>query len=572
MNDPYKVLGIERGATEEEIKKAYRSLSRRYHPDANINNPNKAQAEEKFKENFSVAVPIMEDDSVNIIKSKYYGIIRGVTVGIAFLLQIITMVLLAVYLFRGFFIIYLLMELLSVLTVFALVNNAESYKMSWIIIILVLPVAGLFLYFMWGRKRRNSKENKRIYEIESEIFDHMVQNTEVAEDIQKQHPNKVQISRYLRKKGFPIYNNTQVTYYEIGEDIIQAMIEDLKKAQKFIFLEYFIVSDGRVWKEILEILTQKVQEGVEVKLLFDDFGTLIINNHAFRKDLESRGIELRIFNPIHKNVARLSFNYRNHQKITVIDGNIGYTGGINLADEYANYIVRFGHWKDTGLRLYGEGVWSFTCIFMAMWKATDAESVFEYDKYRPNVKVMEDGYVQPFAGGPHRNPSNPTEGAYTRMINKARDYIYITTPYLVLDQSMRDDLISAAQSGVDVRIIVPGIPDKWYVYMVNVSNYGKLIESGVRIFEYKPGFIHAKNVVSDDECAICGTINTDYRSFYLHYECGVFLSEMGAVYDMKNDFLSTMEKCEEIQLDKWNKRPWYQRLIQFVLKIISPML
>ncbi len=572
MNDPYKVLGIERGATEEEIKKAYRSLSRRYHPDANINNPNKAQAEEKFKENFSVAVPIMEDDIVNIIKSKYYGIIRGVTVGIAFLLQIITMVLLAVYLFRGFFIIYLLMELLSVLTVFALVNNAESYKMSWIIIILVLPVAGLFLYFMWGRKRRNSKENKRIYEIESEIFDHMVQNTEVAEDIQKQHPNKVQISRYLRKKGFPIYNNTQVTYYEIGEDIIQAMIEDLKKAQKFIFLEYFIVSDGRVWKEILEILTQKVQEGVEVKLLFDDFGTLIINNHAFRKDLESRGIELRIFNPIHKNVARLSFNYRNHQKITVIDGNIGYTGGINLADEYANYIVRFGHWKDTGLRLYGEGVWSFTCIFMAMWKATDAESVFEYDKYRPNVKVKEDGYVQPFAGGPHRNPSNPTEGAYTRMINKARDYIYITTPYLVLDQSMRDDLISAAQSGVDVRIIVPGIPDKWYVYMVNVSNYGKLIESGVRIFEYKPGFIHAKNVVSDDECAICGTINTDYRSFYLHYECGVFLSEMGAVYDMKNDFLSTMEKCEEIQLDKWNKRPWYQRLIQFVLKIISPML
>ena len=344
MNDPYNVLGIERGATEEEIKKAYRSLSRRYHPDANINNPNKAQAEEKFKENFSVAVPIMEDDSVNIIKSKYYGIIRGVTVGIAFLLQIITMMLLAVYLFRGFFIIYLLMELLSVLTVFALVNNAESYKMSWIIIILVLPVAGLFLYFMWGRKRRNSKENKRIYEIESEIFDHMVQNTEVAEDIQKQHPNKVQISRYLRKKGFPIYNNTQVTYYEIGEDIIQAMIEDLKKAKKFIFLEYFIVSDGRVWKEILEILTQKVQEGVEVKLLFDDFGTLIINNHAFRKDLESRGIELRIFNPIHKNVARLSFNYRNHQKITVIDGNIGYTGGINLADEYANYIVRFGHW------------------------------------------------------------------------------------------------------------------------------------------------------------------------------------------------------------------------------------
>lgn len=509
---------------------------------------------------------------MNIIKSKYYGIIRGVTVGVAFLLQIVTMVLLAIYLLKGFFAIYLLLELISVLTVFALVNNAESYKMSWIIIILVLPVSGLFLYFMWGRKRKNSKENRRFREVEAETMANLIQDEEVAEDIQKQHPNKVQISRYLRKEGFPIYNNTQVTYYEIGEDIIHAMIEDMKKAKKFIFLEYFIVSEGRVWSEILDVLTQKVQEGVEVKLLFDDFGTLIINTHAFRKDMERRGIKVMIFNPIHKNVSRLSFNYRNHQKITVIDGNIGYTGGINLADEYANYIVRFGHWKDTGLRLYGEGVWSFTCLFMEMWRVTDSETVFEYDKYRPTVNVKEDGYVQPFAGGPHRNPNNPTEGAYTRMINKARDYIYITTPYLVLDQSMLDDLLSAAGSGVDVRIIVPGIPDKWYVYMVNVSNYGKLMAAGVKVYEYKPGFIHAKNIVADDECAICGTINTDYRSFYLHYECGVFLSEMSAIEDMKADFIHTLDKCEEMNLDTWSKRPWYQKLIQFTLRLISPLL
>lgn len=512
---------------------------------------------------------------MNIIKSKYYGIIRGVTVGIAFFLQIITMVLLAIYLYRGSFIIYLLLEVISVLTVFALVNNDEAYRMSWIIIILLLPVSGFFLYFMWGRKRSNSHENKKFHEIEEQMSRYIGQNTEVAEDIRKQHPNKVQISRYLCNQGFPVYNNTQVTYYEIGEAIIQAMIEDMKNARKFIFLEYFIVSDGRVWSEILEVLTQKVKEGVEVRLLFDDFGTLIINNHAFREDLEKRGIKLRIFNPIHKNVARLSFNYRNHQKITVIDGNIGYTGGINLADEYANYIVRFGHWKDTGLKLYGEGVWSFTCIFMEMWCVTDTKkttTTFDYDRYRPDISVKEDGYVQPFAGGPHRNPCNPTEGAYTRMINKARDYIYITTPYLVLDQNMLDDLTSAAQSGVDVRIIVPGIPDKWYVYMVNVSNYGKLMEAGVRVFEYKPGFIHAKNIVADDECAICGTINTDYRSFYLHYECGVFLSEMSAVADMKEDFLRTMDKCEEMQLDTWNQRPWYHKLMQFVLKIMSPML
>ena len=510
---------------------------------------------------------------MGIIKSKYYGIIRGITVGVAFLLQIVTMFLLAAFLMKGFFVVYLLLELVSVITVFALVNEAESYKMSWIIIILVLPVTGLFLYFMWGRKRVNSKEYRKFRTADEELGKYLVQNEETAKDIKKCHPNKVQISRYLIKEGFPIYNNTQVKYYPVGEEVINAMMEDLKNAKKFIFMEYFIVSDGKVWRDILEILTQKVKEGVEVQLLFDDFGTLIINNHSFRDDLEKRNIPMTIYNPIHKNIARLSFNYRNHQKITVIDGNIGYTGGINLADEYANYIVRFGHWKDSGIRLYGEGVWSLTCMFLEMLTISQDNKIeYDYEKYRPDVSVKEAGYVQPFGGGPHRNPDNPTEGAYTRMINKARDYIYITTPYLVLDQNMTNDLINAAGSGVDVRIIVPAIPDKWYVYMVNVSNYGKLLKAGVRIFEYIPGFIHAKNVIADDECAICGTINTDYRSFYLHYECGVFLSELNAIEDMKQDFLKTQEISREIDIDSWENRPLAQKIVQFVLKMLSPLL
>jgi cardiolipin synthase len=268
----------------------------------------------------------------------------------------------------------------------------------------------------------------------------------------------------------------------------------------------------------------------------------------------------------------LSFNYRNHKKITVIDGNIAYTGGFNLADEYANYIVRFGHWKDTAVRLYGDGAYSFTCFFLDMWQVVTKKMDIEYSKYKPNVQVQESGFVQPFMGGPHRNPNNPTEGAYTRMINKARDYIYITTPYLVLDQRMLEDLTGAAMSGVDVRIIVPHIYDKWYVYMVNVSNYGKLMEAGVRIYEYEPGFIHAKNVIADDECAICGTINTDYRSFYLHYECGVFLSEIDAIKDMKDDFIRTLDKCIEMDLYTWSKRPIGNKIMQSTLKILSPML
>lgn len=482
------------------------------------------------------------------------------------------MIFLAMYLMRYSIIAYFIFEIVSVITVFALVNNAEAYKMSWIVIILVLPVSGLFLYFMWGRKRVNSSYFRRSREIDALMVKNLRQNEEIVQDLERQHPNKVQISRYLRKEGFPIYNNTHATYFGLGEKVLEAMLEDLKQAKKFIFMEYFIVSDGKVWSDILEVLTRKVKEGVEVKLLFDDFGTLRINTQAFRRDLKSRGIEMSIFNPIHRDMVRMSFNYRNHKKITVIDGNIGYTGGFNLADEYANYIERFGHWKDSGIRLYGDGVYSFTCFFLNMWRIVNKNVRINDADYRPQAHVFQEGYVQPFMGGPHRNPHNPTEGVYTRMINKARDYIYITTPYLVLDQSMRDDLTSAAQSGVDVCIIVPRIYDKWYVYMVNVSNYGKLMEAGVHIYEYKPGFIHAKNVIADDECAICGTINTDYRSFYLHYECGVFLSEMEAVKDMKDDFLRTLEECEEMDLAHWSKRPIGNKVMQAALKVLSPLL
>ncbi len=509
---------------------------------------------------------------MGIVRSKYYGIIRGVTVGISFFLQIGLMIFLAMYLMRYSIIAYFIFEIVSVITVFALVNNAEAYKMSWIVIILVLPVSGLFLYFMWGRKRVNSSYFRRSREIDALMVKNLRQNEEIVQDLERQHPNKVHISRYLRKEGFPIYNNTHATYFGLGEKVLEAMLEDLKQAKKFIFMEYFIVSDGKVWSDILEVLTRKVKEGVEVKLLFDDFGTLRINTQAFRRDLKSRGIEMSIFNPIHRDMVRMSFNYRNHKKITVIDGNIGYTGGFNLADEYANYIERFGHWKDSGIRLYGDGVYSFTCFFLNMWRIVNKNVRINDADYRPQAHVFQEGYVQPFMGGPHRNPHNPTEGVYTRMINKARDYIYITTPYLVLDQSMRDDLTSAAQSGVDVCIIVPRIYDKWYVYMVNVSNYGKLMEAGVHIYEYKPGFIHAKNVIADDECAICGTINTDYRSFYLHYECGVFLSEMEAVKDMKDDFLRTLEECEEMDLAHWSKRPIGNKVMQAALKVLSPLL
>lgn len=508
------------------------------------------------------------------IKNQASGITRAITVGIAVILQVVTMVLLVLYLRQLSVWVYYAIEMFSVILIFALVNDSESYKQFWVIIVLLLPMFGFFLYFMWGRRRSNSKTNRHIREVEQRMLDSLKQDEddELLAHFQSIHPNKVQISRYLAREGFPMYNNTTVKYYGLGEQMKEAMLEDIRHAKSYIFMEYFIIKDGVFWQDVYELLKEKVKEGVEVWLLLDDFGCILINTRQFREEVRVAGIQLAEFAPIHKDINRLSFNYRNHQKITVIDGNIGYTGGINLADEYINEVERFGHWKDTAVRLEGEGVYSLTCFFLEMWQIAENTEELDYALYKPTVRIESESMVQPFADGPANNPKNTAESAYTHMINKARDYIYITTPYLVLDQKMADDLCRAAESGVDVRIITPHKYDKWYVYMVTVSNYGRLMEKGVRVYEYEPGFIHAKNVVVDDEIAVCGTVNIDYRSFYLHYEDAVLMSKTPAVMEIKQDFFDTLESCKEIQYAEWMHRPLRQRFVQSVLRLFSPLL
>ncbi len=508
------------------------------------------------------------------IKNQASGITRAITVGIAVILQVVTMVLLVLYLRQLSVWVYYAIEMFSVILIFALVNDSESYKQFWVIIVLLLPMFGFFLYFMWGRRRSNSKTNRHIREVEQRMLDSLKQDEddELLAHFQSIHPNKVQISRYLAREGFPMYNNTTVKYYGLGEQMKEAMLEDIRHAKSYIFMEYFIIKDGVFWQDVYELLKEKVKEGVEVWLLLDDFGCILINTRQFREEVRAAGIQLAEFAPIHKDINRLSFNYRNHQKITIIDGNIGYTGGINLADEYINEVERFGHWKDTAVRLEGAGVYSLTCFFLEMWQIAENTEELDYALYKPTVRIESESMVQPFADGPANNPKNTAESAYTHMINKARDYIYITTPYLVLDQKMADDLCRAAESGVDVRIITPHKYDKWYVYMVTVSNYGRLMEKGVRVYEYEPGFIHAKNVVVDDEIAVCGTVNIDYRSFYLHYEDAVLMSKTPAVMEIKQDFFDTLESCKEIQYAEWMHRPLRQRFVQSVLRLFSPLL
>ncbi len=518
----------------------------------------------------------MSDQKVkkHTIKNQVSGITRAVTVGIAVLLQLAAMVALVYYLRFFSVLAYYVIEIFGVILIFALVNDSESYKQFWIVIVLGFPVFGFFLYFMWGRKRTNSKSNRRFREVDGKMLDSLKQdqNQEVIRQFQSIHPNKVQISRFLLREGFPLYNNTEVAYYGLGEEMMEAMLEDMRRAQSYIFLEYFIIKQGIFWQKVYEILKEKAKAGVEIRLLLDDFGGIIINTARFREEVRSNGIRLAEFAPIHKDIERLSFNYRNHQKITIIDGNIGYTGGINIADEYVNEQRRFGHWKDTAVRLEGDGVYSLTCFFLEMWQIAEGTEELDYTLFKPTARIESESMVQPFADGPANNPKNTAESAYIHMINKARDYIYITTPYLVLDLKMVDDLCRAAESGVDVRIITPHIYDKWYVYMVTVSNYGNLLKKGVHIYEYQPGFIHAKNVVADDEIAVCGTINMDYRSFFLHYEDAVLMSKTPAVMEIKQDFLNTLGQCREIQYVDWLHRPMRQRFIQSVLRLFSPLL
>ena len=526
-------------------------------------------------------------------RARYYGILRVCTVLLSLGLQIVLVAGLIFYLRQYAGGIYLVIELLSIIVVFGLVNEDNYNRQFWIVIIMVLPGFGFLLYYLWGSQRKDRKLHKRLLDIELDMKAHLIQSPEVADEFEAAYPNKVQISRYLQRDNFPVYKDTDVTYYPLGDLMEPDFMKDLEKAKESIFMEYFIVYNGEWWKRIEEVLIKKAAEGVDVRLLVDDFGCLYMGVRKLKKQLKEKGIKLCSFAPLEQRIGSLSFNYRNHQKITVIDSTIAYTGGINLADEYINQLDRFGHWKDTAIRMEGAAVYSMTATFMEMWKQVNTNPVnanpvsvdsvssgvirgndnaLTLEQLMPRWETKGKGFVQPFAGGPHRNPNNPICGTYCRLINKAREYVYITTPYLVLDYHLRDQLFQAVESGVDVRIITPHHYDKWYVYMVTVSNYGKLLEKGVRIFEYTPGFIHAKNVVVDDECAVCGTVNLDYRSMYLHHENGVFIARDQAVLDIKNDFLETLNKCNEIRYDQWKKRPLFQKMVQGILKVLSPLL
>ncbi len=445
-----------------------------------------------------------------------------------------------------------------------------SYKLVWIILILLIPMVGATLYVILhaqlGTITFKNHKNKML-----KLSKPMIpQNEYVVNELKDENIYISHLADYVNNYGYyPIYKNTSVEYFSSGEEKFDALIRELEKAENFIFMEYFIIGLGRMWDTVLEILERKVSQGVEVRLIYDGMGCQFTLPNHYCRYLESLGIKCREFNEFRPFLSTAQ-NNRDHRKIVVIDGHTAFNGGINIADEYINEKERFGHWKDTAVMLKGEAVWSFTVMFIQMWE-WKTKNLSNYEKYRiENVSVEADGYVLPYGDSP---TNNQYVGKYVYMdiINKAKDYVYITTPYLIVDSEIVSSLEFAAKSGVDVKIIVPHIQDKWYAGYVGWVYYKEFTRIGIKVYEYMPGFIHAKNFVSDDTTAVVGTINLDFRSLYLHFECATFMYKTQAVGNVKSDFLETLAKCREITLEDWKKRRIWKKILGYILRMIAPL-
>jgi len=507
------------------------------------------------------------------IETNLSGFLRCCLIGFLVLLQFFVLLMLP-FLFDVYTIyLYVALELASLLIILGLINDSRSpsFKIAWISIVLMLPITGHLMYLLWGKADSKKKIESKILAKLKRGAMYLQDDKEAVEEFHTKPDLCVRMSRYLSLEGFPLFKNTDINYFSMGEDAFEAIFKDMIEAKDFILLNFFIVADGALWDRMHEILVRKISEGIKVYFMYDDFGATIRTGKNFRRQCEEEGMEVRVFNPIHKYMDKLYMNYRSHQKIVVIDGNIGYTGGFNLADEYANLIERFGVWKDTGVRLEGEAVWGLTVIFLQMWDVCSNREEVDYDRFRPTAKFPKNQlYCHVVSDGP-ATKNFPIESLYRQMIEYAGKYLYITTPYLIIEQDMQDALITAAQSGVDVRIITPNIPDKKNVKLLTNLNYGALLEHGVRIYEYTPGFIHAKSIIND-RCAVVGTVNMDYRSFYLHYENIVWMYSADIVCAVREDFEKTMQQSREISFEEWKYRPLTMKIKQQVLNLFSTLM
>ena len=504
---------------------------------------------------------------INYIPVRY---IIAMLITVLEIAAIIGIVIACCYYVPYFYIAAWLTEIFCVIRIVASDDNPD-YKIPWLLFVLIIPIAGFMLYFLFYSRKLQKRFVKRLSTLKDSSY--VKDDSALFEQLKEENPGAYNQARMLCTiSESHLFTDTGQTYFPLGEDMHKSMLEDLKKAEKFIFMEYFIVEEGKFWNSIMVILKEKAKQGVQVRVVYDDIGCMSTLPGDYYHILRHYGIEAVPFSRLKGN-ADSEFNNRSHRKIMVIDGIIGYTGGVNIADEYINEVERFGHWKDTAIRLEGEAVWELTKLFQIDYginvkKLPEAK----HDYYPKNNEVKEPGYIIPFGDGPSPIYDRRVgKSVIQNMLAGATKYVYMTSPYLIIDNDLCQDIENTAMKGVEVKIIVPHIPDKKLVFGMTRSFYKRLMDAGGQIFEYKPGFIHAKSYLSDDEYGMIGTINLDYRSLVHHFENGVWMYKCESIKDMKKDFEETLARSIRVTPDMI-KTNLLQRFIRSVVRIFAPLL
>ena len=535
---------------------------------------------EKLKENVRGYAQKFEDDGLRLLKKGQKGIVHAIfsRFGLVLVLLLLQVGLLfSIFRWFGNLLPHYFggsVVVTAAMVVYLLNSKMDnSAKITWMVVVAILPVVGVPLFFYVKSNAGHNLLRKRLMELENTLRPQLPQNREVVERLRRAEPGAASLAKYLYGPGggFPVYENTAMTYFPSGEAKFAELLRQLDTAEKYIFVEYFIIDEGLFWGRVLEILARKAAEGVDVRVMYDgtcEFSTL---PRDYPKRLEALGIRCKVFAPVTPFVST-HYNYRDHRKILVIDGRVGFTGGVNLADEYINHVEKYGRWKDAAVMLEGEGVRSMTALFLQMWSVLQEP---EFEQFlRPEVPAARaEGFVVPYGDCP-LDGERVGEMVYIDLLNRARKYVHIITPYLILDGELETALRFAAERGVDVHLILPGVPDKQFAYALAKTHYKALLSSGVKISEWTPGFTHAKLVVMDGVEAVVGTINLDYRSLYHHFENAVWMRRVGSIRDMETDFQDTLARCRTVEAtlqSVWQGKKLL-RLMGLLLKVIAPLM
>lgn len=467
--------------------------------------------------------------------------------------------------------IFLFFYILSIALVIFIVTREEnaSYRIAWMLIMVVMPFVGSVLYIIFGNKKGGRRTRKEVSKFVAEIKNISLYDEKTYKQLLAENNGITRQIQYIyTASGYGVWQNTKSTYFAKSDLFMEDLLKEIEKAKKFIFIEYFILDRGKEWGRVVEILKKKVKEGVRVCIMYDDLGAINVLPRRYYQTLRNYGFEAYAFNPVRFHLSP-RLNYRDHRKIFDIDGDIVYTGGLNIADEYMNNIVRFGWWKDNAIKIEGDAVWSFTVMYLRLWSTVSGKKETDYDFYRPSVSYPSDGYVQPFSDSPF-DGETIARNAYMQVINNAHSYVWIVTPYLVLDDEMMTTLEIAAKSGVDVRIVTPYYADKKTVHEVTRSHFEALVEAGVKIYEYMPGFIHSKTLVSDDKIAFVGSANMDFRSFYLHFELSTLFVDSTVIQDVKKDTLDAIASSELQTMEKLNQISFFTKVARWFFGFFAP--